>query len=296
MSNSWNKGFRQYLLFERALSENTIDAYLKDVKKFTDFLSNGAMSVKAVTLKDLEQFIEELTHIGLGTRTQARIMSGVKAFYTYLWVEKEIKSNPTELWETPKIAKKLPEVLETHEIDGMIESIDHSKPAGQRDRAIMEVLYSSGLRVSELTNLKLGDLFLTEFYIRVVGKGSKQRLVPIGSKAIEHLSHYINHERARLKPNSKNQNFVFLNQRGGQLSRVYVFTLVKKLAEKAEINKSVSPHTIRHTFATVLLEAGADLRAIQQMLGHESITTTEIYTHIDRTHLHDVIKQFHPRS
>lgn len=296
MANSWIKGFRHYLIFERALSSNTVDSYMRDLEKFLQYTESLGKSAQKATLPDLESFIAELTELGLSTRSQARIMSGVKAFYTYLVLEKEISSNPTDLWETPKIGKKLPEVLEIHEMDSMIEQIDHSKPSGQRDRAIIEAMYSCGLRVSELINLKEGDLFLNEQYIRVIGKGDKQRLVPIGSKAIEHTRYYMNHERAKLNPDSENESYLFLNQRGKKLSRVYIFQLVKKLAANAGINKNVSPHTIRHTFATVLLEAGADLRAIQQMLGHESITTTEIYTHIDRTHLSDVIKQFHPRS
>jgi integrase/recombinase XerD len=296
MYDSWEKGFRQYLIFERALSSNTIDAYLKDVAKFSSFAQSIEKPFSAIALKDLEQFIIELTEIGLGSRSQARIMSGVKAFFQYLLIEKEVENNPASFWESPKIGKKLPEVLEAFEMDSMIEAIDHTKSSGQRDRAIIEVLYSTGLRVSELTHLLLGDLFLSENYIRVTGKGNKQRLVPIGSVAIKHLQYYINHERDKLKPKGQNENIVFLNQRAGKLSRVSVFTLVKELSKKAGINKNVSPHTIRHTFATVLLEAGADLRAIQQMLGHQSITTTEIYTHIDRSYLKDVIKQFHPRS
>ena len=296
MSSSWKKGFRHYLIFERALSENTREAYLKDLDKFLNYCRGQEKSISSITLRDLEGLVKELSDIGLSARTQARIMSGVKSFYGFMVLEKHINEDPTELWETPKIGRKLPEVLSAVEMDQLITSIDHSKPAGQRDRAMLETLYSCGVRVSELINLKLGDLFLEDHYIRVIGKGNKQRLVPIGRVASEQLHLYINHERAKIKTDSKNESFVFLNQRGGKISRVYVFTMLKKLAEKAGIQKSISPHTIRHTFATVLLEAGADLRAIQQMLGHESITTTEIYTHIDRSHLRDIITQFHPRS
>jgi len=232
----------------------------------------------------------------LAERSQARIVSGVKAYYNYLVLERLIDASPAELLEVPKLTRKLPEVLEHNEIESMLETMDMSKPSAQRDRAIIEVMYSCGLRVSELIGLKINDIDYLEQLVLVTGKGNKQRLIPIGSEALKHTQLYLNHIRNQQAESKSGAGILFLNNRGGALSRVYVFKLIKRLAAEAGIRKNVSPHTLRHSFATSLVEAGADLRAVQQMLGHKSITTTEIYTHLDRTYLKDVLKQYHPRS
>lgn len=290
------KGFKQYLRLELALSNNSIEAYLADVEKLESFALDIGVKTTNLNFSQLLGFIKWLNELGLAERTQARIISGIKAFYTYLMLENVIDSNPSELLETPKLSRKLPEVLDHTEIDLMLDGIDLSKSSGQRDRAILELLYSSGLRVSELTNLKINDILFEEDLILVTGKGNKQRIVPIGKTALHHIGLYLNHYRKQQKEKPGNEATLFTNLKGGKLSRVYIFKRIKQLALEVGITKSISPHTFRHSFATTLVEAGADLRAVQQMLGHKSITTTEIYTHLDRTYLKDVIEEFHPRS
>jgi integrase/recombinase XerD len=249
-----------------------------------------------VDLGTLREFLRWITELGMSTTSQARILSGIKAFYKYLLMEDLIVKNPAELLESPKLKRKLPEVLELHEIDAMVAQIDHSKPEGMRNKALIETMFSCGLRVSEAVALKFSDISFTEEFVRILGKGNKERLVPIGSIAIKAILLYKDTVRSHITPKTGHNDTVFLNARGTGISRVMVFYILKDLARKAGILKNISPHTLRHSFATCLVEAGADLRAVQQMLGHESITTTEIYTHIDRAYLHDVITQFHPRS
>lgn len=293
------KGFKNYLLLERGLSANSIEAYLRDVNKLRVFLHEreGRQSLIAVDASTFPHFLKWLsTSYGASSTSQARIVSGIKAFYNYLVLEGIRQDNPTEMLEGPRTGRKLPEVLTVNEIDRMIEKIDHSTAGGQRDRAILEILFSCGLRVSELVDLKLEDVNEKEEYVKVTGKGNKQRLVPIGSVALKYFSIYRDQIRVHVQPAKNAVNVCFLNSKGGKLSRVYVFNRVKQLALAAGIKKNVSPHTFRHSFATALVEAGADLRAVQQMLGHESITTTEIYTHLDRTYLKEIIRDFHPRS
>ncbi|MFT5723066.1 MAG: integrase/recombinase XerD [Bacteroidia bacterium] len=294
--NPFQKGFKQYLQLELSLSSNSITAYLSDVEKLENFASEIEMGLTELTFKQLLAFLKWVNELGLAERTQARIISGIKAFYAYLLLEKVIDQNPSELLETPKLSRKLPEVLDTNEIDQMLNSIDLSKASGQRDRAILELLFSSGLRVSELTGLKINDILFEEDLVIVTGKGNKQRIVPVGKVAMHHIGLYLNHYRKPQIEKQGNEAVLFLNLRGAKLSRVYVFKRIKELAASVGISKNISPHTFRHSFATALVEAGADLRAVQQMLGHKSITTTEIYTHLDRSYLKDVIQEFHPRS
>jgi len=289
-------GFKAYLKLELGLSENSIEAYLNDVAKLNSFATEVSKDLNQLSLEDLFSFMKWLTELGLAERSQARIVSGVKAYYNYLVLERLIDASPAELLEVPKLTRKLPEVLEHNEIESMLETMDMSKPSAQRDRAIIEVMYSCGLRVSELIGLKINDIDYLEQLVLVTGKGNKQRLIPIGSEALKHTQLYLNHIRNQQAESKSGAGILFLNNRGGALSRVYVFKLIKRLAAEAGIRKNVSPHTLRHSFATSLVEAGADLRAVQQMLGHKSITTTEIYTHLDRTYLKDVLKQYHPRS
>lgn len=289
-------GFKAYLKLELGLSENSIEAYLNDVAKLNSFATEVSKDLNQLSLEDLFSFMKWLTELGLAERSQARIVSGVKAYYNYLVLERLIDASPAELLEVPKLTRKLPQVLEHNEIESMLETMDMSKPSAQRDRAIIEVMYSCGLRVSELIGLKINDIDYLEQLVLVTGKGNKQRLIPIGSEALKHTQLYLNHVRNQQAESKSGAGILFLNNRGGALSRVYVFKLIKRLAAEAGIRKNVSPHTLRHSFATSLVEAGADLRAVQQMLGHKSITTTEIYTHLDRTYLKDVLKQYHPRS
>ncbi|MCU0423487.1 MAG: site-specific tyrosine recombinase XerD [Bacteroidia bacterium] len=296
--NSYIKGFKAYLQLEKSLSSNSIEAYLRDVEKLVSFLSIKNLEqtpeqVDIVTLRELLRWLHEL---GISGTSQARILSGIKAFYKYLITDDLITKNPAELLEAPKLRRKLPEVLDVHEIDQMILGIDHSKPEGQRNRAIIETMFSCGLRVSETINLSFSDISYTDEFIRVLGKGNKERLVPVGSVALKYIDIYKNQVRNFIQPKPGYNDVVFLNKNGKGLSRVMVFYIIKHLAAQAGIQKNISPHTLRHSFATSLVEAGADLRAVQQMLGHESITTTEIYTHLDRAYLHDVITQYHPRS
>jgi integrase/recombinase XerD len=298
-SNSHINGFKAYLQLERSLSENSVLAYVSDVERLAIFVNDkiGEKSLLKLTLADLREFIAYLNEFDIAPRTQSRIISGIKAFYKFLLLEDEIDSNPSELLEAPKIGRKLPVTLSIEEIDRLESVIDLSTPEGTRNLAIIESLYSCGLRVSELTNLKISQLFFKESFIRVIGKGDKERLVPVGKSAEKFINIYLNEIRNHLPKIEKgHEDFVFLNRRGKQLTRVMIFTIVKDLAVKAGIQKNISPHSFRHSFATHLVEGGADLRAVQEMLGHESITTTEIYTHLDRSYLRDTILSFHPRA
>jgi integrase/recombinase XerD len=292
------KGFQAYLKLERSLSENSIEAYSRDIEKLYQFADSQSNKINPeyITLTHLRAFIVWINELGMIPSTQARILSGVKSFYKYLLMEDMIKSDPSELLESPKIQRKLPDTLSINDINKLIDAIDVSKPEGGRNKAILEVLYGCGLRVSELTELKLSNLYLDIEFIKVVGKGSKERLVPIGGSAVKALKIWIDNIRVHIPIKKGEEDMVFLNRRGARLSRVYIFMVIKQLAELTGINKTISPHTFRHSFATHLVEGGADLRAVQEMLGHESITTTEIYTHLDREYLKGTIIQYHPRS
>ncbi|HEY9000593.1 MAG TPA: site-specific tyrosine recombinase XerD [Mucilaginibacter sp.] len=292
------KGFQAYLKLEKGLSDNSIEAYSRDIDKLQQFADSQINNLKpdAFTLNDLRQFINWVNELGMIPSSQARILSGIKSFYKYLLAEDIIKNNPAELLEAPKKMRKLPDTLSYQDINKLIEAIDLSKPDGTRNKAIIEVLYSCGLRVSELTELKLSNLYLEIEFVKVIGKGNKERLVPIGGEAIKALKLWIDHDRVHIPIKKGEEDMVFLNRRGSRLSRVYIFMLIKQLAEMAGIKKSISPHTLRHSFATHLVEGGADLRAVQEMLGHESITTTEIYTHLDREYLKETIISYHPRN
>lgn len=283
---------------ERSLSEKSVEAYLHDVTKLIQFLNYKQLNItpEEIKLETLREFLRWITELGMTPTSQARILSGIKAFYKYLLLEDLIKTSPADLLEAPKTARKLPDVLDTGEIDRMIAKIDLSKPEGMRNKAILETMFSCGLRVSETVNLNISDISYADEFVRVIGKGDKERLVPIGRVALDAIRWYVEHVRVHINVKAGSNDIVFLNNRGNRLSRVMIFYIIKELASRAGINKKISPHTFRHSFATALVEAGADLRAVQQMLGHESITTTEIYTHIDREYLRDVITQFHPRS
>lgn len=283
---------------EKGLSQSSIQAYLMDVEKLDQFLeaSSKDISLGKIELKDLLTFLNWITEIGISARSQARIISGIKAFFKYLLLEEVISNDPTELLESPKLSRKLPTVLSIEEINSMIAEIDLSKEEGQRNKAMLETLYGSGLRVSELIGLKLSHLMFEQGFVRVIGKGNKERIVPIGGEAKKQIDLYLKHYRNKMNVTKSAEDILFLNRRGNQLSRVSVFNIIKDLCKKAGIEKNVSPHTFRHSFATHLVEGGADLRAVQEMLGHESIITTEIYTHLDREYLRDVITQFHPRA
>ena len=283
---------------ERSLSPNSIAAYNRDIEKLFQFSQTGEPPLKPeqITLADLRRFIGFINELGVLPSSQARILSGVKAFYKYLLTEDLIVSDPSELLESPKIQRKLPDTLSYEDINKLIAAIDLSKPEGTRNKAIMEVLYGCGLRVSELTELKLSNLYLDIEFIKVTGKGSKERLVPIGGEAIKALKIWIEQIRPHIAIKKGEDDFVFLNRRGARLSRVYIFMMIKELAGMIGLQKSISPHTFRHSFATHLVEGGADLRAVQEMLGHESITTTEIYTHLDREYLKSTIIHHHPRN
>lgn len=287
--------YQQYLKLEKSLSKNTLDAYMTDLDKLLNFLQSENIEISDVCLDDLERFSAGLHDIGIHPRSQARIISGIKSFFHFLIMADYLEADPSELLEWPKIGLKLPEVLTVEEIDSIIAAIDLSKNEGQRNRAILETLYSCGLRVSELTNLKLSDLYFDEGFIKVEGKGSKQRLVPISPRAIKEIKLYFT-DRNRGKIKKEYEDYVFLARWGKNISRIMVFHLIKELAQTAGITKNISPHTFRHSFATHLLEGGANLRAIQCMLGHESIATTEIYTHIDRNMLRSEIIEHHPRN
>ena len=288
--------FLAHLTLTKGMSQNTAQAYSDDVDKLTRFLAETGVAVDHASTADLEAFVSTLHDVGIQPRSQARIISGVKSFYKFLRLEGYMDADPTELLLTPKIGRHLPEVLTIDEIDAMIDAIDMSKPEGQRNRAIIETLYGCGLRVSELIGLQLSQLFMEERYVIIQGKGNKQRLVPISPVAIEQITLYLEQTRAHQVAKRGSEDILFLNRRGAMLTRQMIFHIVKQLCELAGIRKVISPHTLRHSFATHLLEGGANLRAIQQMLGHESITTTEIYVHIDRSRLRDEILTHHPRN
>ena len=289
-------GFKSYLTIERSLSGNSVDAYIRDVKKLAAFAKNKNKTEIQIDKRDLSEFVVTISKGGKAARSQARIISGVKAFFKYLIMEDFIKVDPTELLEAPKIGMKLPDILSVDEIDSLIAAIDLSKDQGERNRAMIEVLYSCGLRVSELVTLKLSNISFHEDFIKVVGKGIKERLAPIGGTALKYLNIYLNEVRNHQNIQKGHEDIVFLNRRGKQLTRVMIFTIIKQLAEKISLKKKISPHTFRHSFATHLIQGGADLRAVHEMLGHESITTTEIYTHLDKEYLKEAIISFHPRA
>ena len=296
MWDPYKKGFKAYLQLEKSLADNSIEAYLRDIDKLTEFLQeiSSLKNPADIDLKELQQFLKWITELGMTSTSQARIISGIKAFYKYCLLENITRKDPTVLLEAPKLKRALPDVLSYDEIETIISQIDLSKPEGGRNKAILETMYSCGLRVSEVVNLKISQLYLDVGFIRVVGKGDKERLVPIGSSAIKYLTIYIKQLRVHTQAKPGNEDIVFLNNRGSKLSRVMIFLIIKGLVKKSGINKTVSPHTFRHSFATHLVEGGADLRAVQEMLGHESITTTEIYTHLDREFLKKTLENFHP--
>ena len=288
--------FVSYLKIEKGLSNNSIIAYENDSNKLKNYCEDNNLSVKEVQYSHLKNFVAELFDLGLSARSQARIISGIKQFYAYLLLENLVANDPSELLEQPKIGRKLPEVMTIEEIDELINANNLEKPEGYRNRAMLEVLYSCGLRVSELVELKFSDLFYDEGFVRVIGKGNKERLVPLSKSVEREIQDYSEKTRSKLKIKKGHENFVFLNRRGSKLTRVMIFLIIKELALKIDLQKKISPHTFRHSFATHLIEGGANLRAIQEMLGHESIITTEIYTHLDQRFLKDAILSFHPRN
>ncbi len=295
MEQDIGRRYERYLKLQRNMSGNTLDAYRRDLRKLLHYLEQERKDVREVTLDDLEHFSATLHDIGIGPRSQCRILSGVRSFFRFLQLDGYREDDPTELLESPQIGDHLPEVLSTQEVDQLEESIDLSKWEGHRNRAIIEVLFSCGLRVNELVNLKLSDLYIDEEFVRVLGKGSKERLVPISKKAIRELNYWFN-DRKQMKIKPGEEDYVFLNRRGAHLTRVMILIMIKQQAKEAGIQKTISPHTLRHSFATALLEGGADLRVIQALLGHESIGTTEIYTHIDTSTLRREILEHHPRN
>ena len=291
--------FKNYLKLERSLSNNSIDAYLLDIRKLTSFISENystSLSIENINVSIIESFIKYLFKSESSTYSQARIVSGLKSFFNYLLLEEKIDINPMELIDAPKLVRKLPETLSIQEIEIIIDAVDLDSKEGMRNKAILETLYSCGLRVSELVNLKVQNLFLDIGFIKVLGKGMKERLVPIGTKAAECISLYINEYRKSINISEGFEGYLFINRRGKNLTRNMIFIIIKDLVKKAGLNKNISPHTFRHSFATHLIEGGADLRAVQEMLGHESITTTEIYTHLNKNYLKEVVNKFHPRS
>jgi integrase/recombinase XerD len=292
----YKKGFKSFLQLEKSLSVHSVEAYLRDIDKFAQYLYDevGAIGPAEVSLKHLQSFIQTIGKLEMAPSSQARIISGIKSFFKYCLLEQIITVNPTTLLPTPKIQRKLPDVLSFEEIEQLINAIDLSKPEGGRNKAILEVMYSSGLRVTEAINLKISSLYLDVGFIRVIGKGDKERLVPIGSDAIKYIKLYKETMRVHQTPAKDCDDILFLNNRGKALSRVMIFYIIKDLIQKTGIQKTISPHSFRHSFATHLVEGGADLRAVQEMLGHESITTTEIYTHINREYLRDTLDRFHP--
>jgi len=294
----FTKGFTAYLKLEKSLSENSVEAYSRDVQKLIQFLEYHKLELQPgdIKLSHLQDFLKWINQLGMSARTQARVISGLKTFYKYLLLENLIRENPAELLEAPRTGRQLPDTLNINDIDRIFAVIDLSTPEGERNKTILEFLYGCGLRVSELTNLKISDIRFNEGFLSVIGKGNKQRLVPVGNSALKQLQIYLHQIRSHLAIQKGQEDFIFLNKRGKKLTRVMVFYIVKNLAEKAGIRKTISPHTFRHSFATHLIEGGADLRAVQEMLGHASITTTEIYTHLDRDYLRSNILQFHPRA
>ncbi len=296
MWNSYKKGFKAWLQLEKSLSENSVEGYMRDVDKLTQFLQNEN-NIKApneIVLADLQRFIQWIGELGLIATSQARIISGIRSFYKYCLIEQIITADPSALLDVPKTKRKLPDVLSFHEIENIITQIDLSKPDGGRNRAILETMYSCGLRVSEVINLKISCLYTDVGFIRVIGKGNKERLIPIGTDAIKYINLYKQNIRVHQTIQNGFEDILFLNKHGKNLSRIMIFYIIKDVASKAGITKNISPHTFRHSFATHLIEGGADLRAVQEMLGHESITTTEIYTHLDRDFLRTTLQQFHP--
>jgi len=295
---SFIKGFTAFLKLERSLSDNSIEAYRRDVIKLTQYLESQQLDLQPADIKlgHLQDFLKWINQLGMGARSQARMISGIKTFFKYLLLENIIKVNPAELLESPRTGRALPDTLNVDEIGRLFEAIDLSSPEGERNKTMLEFLYGCGLRVSEMTNLKISDVRFNDGFISVIGKGNKQRLVPAGDGALKQLQVYLHQVRSHINIQKGHEDFIFLNGRGKKLSRVMVFYIIKSLAEKAGIRKTISPHTFRHSFATHLIEGGADLRAVQEMLGHASITTTEIYTHLDRDYLRSNILQFHPRG
>jgi integrase/recombinase XerD len=296
MWESYKKGFKAYLQLEKSLSDNSVEAYLRDIEKLTGYFqqSNNLKTPAEVQLKDLEKFLKWIAELGLNATSQARIISGIRAFYKYCVLEDISTKDPTYLLEAPKLKRALPDILSFEEIENVLSQIDLSKPEGGRNKAIVETMYSCGLRVSEIVNLKISNLHLEVGFIRVIGKGDKERLVPVGKSAVKFINIYKNRIRVHITATAGNEDILFLNNRGGKLSRVMIFLIIKDLVKKAGIKKNISPHTFRHSFATHLIEGGADLRAVQEMLGHESITTTEIYTHLDREFLRKTLEKYHP--
>ena len=296
MWEPYKKGFKAYLQLEKSLADNSVEAYLRDIEKLTQYLllTDSAKSPSDINLADLQQFTKWIGSLGMTATSQARIISGIKSFYKYCLLENITEGDPTTLLEAPKLKRILPDTLSFEEIENIIEQIDLSKPEGGRNKAMLELLYSCGLRVTELVNLKISQLYFDVDFIRVIGKGDKERLIPVGRSAIKYVNIYLKNIRIHIPVKPGSEDIVFLNRRGAKLSRVMVFLIIKDLAKKAGITKIISPHTFRHSFATHLVEGGADLRAVQEMLGHESITTTQIYTHLDREFLRKTLEKFHP--
>jgi integrase/recombinase XerD len=296
MWDAYKNGFKAYLQLEKSLSDHSVEAYLHDIDKLTEFLqqAHGMKTPANIELKDLQQFLQWIGGLGMTASSQSRIISGIRSFYKYCAMEDLVHKDPTMLLETPKLQRKLPDVLSFDEIEKIISQIDLSTPEGGRNKAILETMYSCGLRVSEVVNLRISCLYMDVGFIRVIGKGDKERLVPIGSAAIKYIKIYLHEIRVHVPVKPGQEDILFLNRRGSKLSRVMIFLLLKDLVKKAEIKKNISPHTFRHSFATHLVEGGANLRAVQEMLGHESITTTEIYTHLDREYLRETLHKFHP--
>jgi integrase/recombinase XerD len=298
MWEGYLRGFKAFLQLERSLSANSIEAYEHDVEKFCQYMLARKIELQPgdVELSHLQDFLKWVNELGMSARTQARVISGIRAFYKFLLLDNLVKRDPTELLDSPKTGRKLPDILSIEEINKLIGAIDRTKAEGERNIAILETLYGCGLRVSELVNLKISGLHFESGFIRIIGKGDKERLVPVGHVARKHIELYMKSCRTGQKAKKGHEDILFLNRRGARLTRVMIFTIIKGLAEKIGLKKKISPHTFRHSFATHLIEGGADLRAVQDMLGHESITTTEIYTHLDREYLRDTIIRFHPRA
>lgn len=296
MWTSYKKGYKAWLQLEKSLADHSVEAYLRDLERFTSYLQEKGqlLTPASVDLLTLQQFVYEMAAMGLSPSSQARFISGLRSFFRYCLTEQLISTDPSVLLEAPKLKRSLPDVLSYGEIEQLIASIDLSKPEGERNRAIIELLYGCGLRVSELVNLKISQLYLEVDIVRVIGKGNKERLVPLGSAAKKQVQTYLRHVRNKMNPRSGEEDIVFLNRRGSRLSRVMIFIMLKQQMKEAGIKKNISPHSLRHSFATHLIEGGADLRAVQEMLGHESITTTEIYTHIDREYLRKTLENYHP--
>ncbi len=292
------KEFKNYLKLEKGLSDNSIHAYVTDLYKLVQYLRDQGFNdgPEYVTLSQLKDLMEWVNGRGISPRTQARIISGIKSFYKFLLIEEKVEKDPTALLEAPRVGRKLPEILTVEEIDTVINAVDTRKPEGQRNKAILETLYSCGLRVSELIDLKISNLFFESGFVKIEGKGNKERLVPISTKAIKEINLYLGEYRRTLKIHPNHEDIHFLNRRGKKLSRVMIFTIIKNITKKLNIAKNISPHTFRHSFATHLIDGGANLRAVQEMLGHESIITTEIYTHLDKEYLKNTITQYHPRT